>query len=61
MLPTIRFHLFHPKPILEYSVSFQADGKVQYIPEYTVQGPQLVFTFVRHDGNERRLKKIGSQ
>lgn len=55
MLETIRFHLFHPKPILEYSVALDPSKKLQYTPMYTMQGPQLVFSFVRHDGNHRRL------
>jgi hypothetical protein len=58
MVRTIRFHLFHPKPILEYSVSIQSDDKMKYTPEYTVQCPQLVFSFVRHDGNHKKLREF---
>lgn len=58
MLQTIRFHLFHPKPILEYSATLQSDGSIQYTPEYTVQTPQLVFSFVRHDGNHKKLSEF---
>ena len=58
MLETIRFHLFRPKPILEYSASIESDGKMKYTPEYTVQCPQLVFSFVRHDGNQKKLREF---
>ena len=44
MLETIQFHLFHPKPILEYSVTLDQGKKLHYTPTYTMQGPQLVCT-----------------
>ena len=54
VLETVRFHVYRPKPILEYVPKLQ-DNKLQYIPAYTHQETQLVFTFVRREGNRRKL------
>ena len=45
------------KPILDYDVE-QVSNEMKLIPVYVEQGHSLVFTFVRSDGNLRKLKEI---
>ena len=54
VLETVRFHVYRPKPILEYVPKLK-DSKLQYIPAYTHQQTQLVFSFVRREGNSCKL------
>ena len=58
ILETVRYHIYTPRPLLEYSVSTESDGKLKYTPVYIEQGPELVFSFVRGDGNHVKLAKF---
>lgn len=60
VLETVRFHVYTPKPILEYTTEL-IHGKLNYTPVYTEQETQLVFSFVRRDGNHHKLKTFLSQ
>lgn len=57
LLETIRFYLTRPKPILDFDVE-RVSNEMKLIPVYVEQGHSLVFTFVRSDGNLRKLKEI---
>lgn len=60
VLETVRFHMYTPKPILEYTTKLM-HSKLNYTPVYTEQETQLIFSFVRRDGNHHRLKTFLSQ
>jgi hypothetical protein len=49
VMETVRFHMYTPRPILEYT------------PKYTEQETQVAFTFVRRDGNHRKLETFLTQ
>ena len=58
ILCTIRFYITQPRPILDFNCEHQADGQLTFVPFYVEQQQALVFTFVRGDGNKRKLSNF---
>ena len=55
ILETISFYYSQSRPILEYEVEKGDNGMLNFIPVYIQQNNSVVFTFVRGDGNAKRL------
>ncbi len=55
ILETIRFHLFRPKPLLDFNV-VQKEGSLHFEHVYIQQSCSLCFSFVRGDGNRHKLQ-----
>ena len=58
VLETVKYHTYTPKPILEYTTKKNGSRKLSYTPVYIEQETQLVFSFVRRDGNHRKLIEV---
>ncbi len=56
ILETIYFHLFRPKPMLDYAVDVTEEGSTKFTPAYIEHSLSLCFHFVRGDGNRHKLK-----
>ena len=54
---TVRYKLFKRKPILDFSVT-NSDGRLTFTPIYIEQGYCLKFSFVRSDGNAKKLQEF---
>ena len=58
ILETVDFHLFQPKPLLDYSAVRDPNGSLKFQPAYIDQGHSLCFSFVHGDGNRHKLEEF---
>ena len=58
ILETGDFHLFQPKPLLDYSAVRDPNGSLKFQPAYIDQGHSLCFSFVHGDGNRHKLEEF---
>ena len=54
MIETVQFYL---KLTVEYMVTIK-DDRMKCTPMYVEQESQIIFSFIRQDGNERKLKEF---
>ena len=58
ILKTLNFHLCKSRPILDYEVESSTDGTLSFNPVYIEQSLSIVLSFVRGDGNRKRLDEL---
>ena len=52
---TVRYHMTQPKSLLDFNVSKDSSGSLNFSPFFIQQPTALVFQFVRGDGNKLKL------
>ena len=58
ILETLTFHQCKSRPILEYDAQQDTDSSFKFVPLFIEQSPSIVFSFVRGDGNQKKLKEF---
>ena len=58
IIETLNFHLHTSRPILDYEVETSTNGSLTFNPVYIEQTSSIVCSFVRGDGNRKKLEEF---